>query len=147
MKYLFHRIVGIWHSRPLASKLISFATIGLGNTLIDLSVFTVAYKAFELSLVPSNVLAWMVAVSGSYAMNTLITFRVESGRILRRKDYLSFVASGILGVISATTTLVAVSHFLPVPAAKLVSILVSFAVNFAMSHFVVFRGRPPIKQI
>ena len=44
-----------------------FAVIGLGNTVIDLGVFTFAYKVLELPLVGSNVLAWLVAVSGSYS--------------------------------------------------------------------------------
>jgi putative flippase GtrA len=92
-----------------------------------------------LPLVPPNVLAWLVAVSGSYAMNTTITFRTESGRVLRRKDCLSFVASGILGVITATTTIVVLSHFMPVISEKLASILAGFVAIFAMSHCVVFR--------
>jgi putative flippase GtrA len=74
-------------------------------------------------------------------MNTMITFRAESGRILRRKDYVNFVASGILGVIATTTTLVVLTHFMPVIAAKLCSILAGFVVNFTMSHFVVFRPK------
>jgi putative flippase GtrA len=74
-------------------------------------------------------------------MNTLITFRYESGRILRRKAYLKFVGSGILGVFAATTTLVVLSHYVEVFVAKLVSILISFAANFSVSHFVVFRPR------
>jgi putative flippase GtrA len=32
---------------------------------------------------------------------------------------------------------------LPVVAAKLISILVSFVINFSLSHFVVFRKRAP----
>lgn len=63
--------------------------------------------------------------------------------MLRRKDYLNFVASGILGVIATTTTLVVLSNFIPVYAAKLASILAGFIVNFTMSHFVVFRSKPP----
>jgi putative flippase GtrA len=35
---------------------------------------------------------------------------------------------------------------LPVLAAKLISILVSFVVNFSLSHFVVFKARPPKGQ-
>ena len=60
--------------------MISFAMIGAGNALVDFAVFAFAYKLLELPIVPSNVLAWLVAVSGSYVMNTLITFRHESGR-------------------------------------------------------------------
>ena len=89
MKSLTHRIGAMWHSRPVALKMFSFAVIGVGNTVIDLSVFTFAYKVLELPLVGSNVLAWLVAVSGSYVMNTNITFRAELwGCILRGKDYL-----------------------------------------------------------
>ena len=72
----------------MVSKLISFGAIGLGNTVIDLAIFTFTYQVLNLPLVPANVLAWLVAVSVSYVMNTKITFRAESGRVLRRKDYL-----------------------------------------------------------
>lgn len=129
-------------SRPLVTKIASFATIGVGNTLIDFGVFTFAYKVLELPLVPSNILSWLVAVSCSYVMNSLITFHAESGRALNRKGYLTFVASGILGVIAATTVLVVLSYFMPVFAAKLASILAGFVVNFTMAHFVVFRAKP-----
>ena len=43
----------------------------------------------------------------------------------------------------ADPTLFALSFVLPVLWAKLISIAVSFAVNFSLSHFVVFRKRPP----
>ncbi len=86
MKSLLHRIRAVWHSRPILLKMFSFGVIGLGNTVIDFGVFTFAYKVLELPLVASNVLAWLVAVSGSYVMNTMIAFRAESGRMLRRKD-------------------------------------------------------------
>lgn len=143
MKPLMQLISLIPISRPLAAKIVSFATIGVGNTLIDFGVFTFAYKILELPLVPSNVLAWLVAVSVSYVMNSLITFHAESGRALSRKGYLTFVASGILGVIAATTVLVVLSYFMPVLVAKLASILAGFVVNFTMAHFVVFRPKPP----
>lgn len=140
MKPFFDRMTGAWLSRPVMSKIISFAVIGLVNTVVDLGVFTLAFKVFELPLVPSNVISWFVAVSGSYVMNTMTTFRAESGRVLRRKDYFSFVASGVVGVVATTTTLLVLSHFIPVFAAKLASMGVAFIVNFTMSHFVVFRA-------
>ena len=144
MKLILPPIVEDWLSRPILKKVVSFGVIGLVNAVVDLAVFTVAYSALDLQLVPSNVLAWLVAVSCSYVMNTMITFRAESGRVLRLKDYLSFAGSGVLGVTAATTTLVVLSNFMPVLFAKLASILVSFVVNFTMSHFVVFRQKPPV---
>jgi putative flippase GtrA len=83
-----------------------------------------------LTLVTANVIAWVVAVSGSYAMNSFITFAAESGRRLRWLDYGTFVASGILGVIANTTALVVAAHFVPVLPAKGCAILTAFAVNF-----------------
>jgi len=46
-------------------------------------------------------------------------------------------------VIANTTTLVVASYWIPVLAAKLLAIAASFAVNFSLSHFVVFRTRQP----
>ena len=140
MKPSLPTFIETWLAQPVVPKMISFGLIGLCNTVIDLAIFTVAYEGLALPLIPANVMAWIVAVSCSYVMNTLITFRAESGRMLRKKDYARFVSSGALGVIATTTTLVVLSHFMLVFAAKLLSILVSFAVNFAMSHFVVFRA-------
>ena len=61
---------------------------------------------------------------------------------MRGKDYLRFVASGVLGMIATTTTLVVLSNLMPEIAAKLGSIVAEFVVNFTMSHFVVFRPKP-----
>ena len=124
-------------------KIFNFALIGVGNTAVDFGVFTLAYQLLELPIITSNVIAWLVAVSGSYILNTFITFHAETGRVLRRKDYISFVASGVLGMIATTAALVLLSLYIHVMVAKLTSILVGFVVNFTMSNLVVFRARMP----
>lgn len=140
---LNRRLQQAWRERAVTLKAASFAVIGVVNTLVDLGVFLAAYNVFELSLIPANVLAWLVAVSGSYVMNCFITFAAESGRQLRWRAYGAFVASGVAGVIANTATLVVASYWMPVLAAKLLAIAASFAVNFSLSHFVVFRTREP----
>jgi putative flippase GtrA len=120
---------------------VSFGMIGVINTAIDASVFFLALATLTSSLIAANVLAWLVAVSCSYVMNSFITFARESGRELRWRDYASFVASGIAGMIANTATLVIIAQVLPVWAAKGCAIIVSFLVNFSLSHFVVFRKR------
>ena len=141
LKNIVDRLSVAWHERAIALKAVSFAMVGVVNTAIDFSVFWTVAELLRWPLVPANVLAWLVAVSFSYAMNTFITFGPESGRILRWRDYATFAASGIAGMVCATATLVVLSYFLPVVAAKLISILVSFVINFSLSHFVVFRKR------
>jgi putative flippase GtrA len=164
----FHRFseraVRRWQDRGVGLKAMSFALIGVVNTLIDASVFFTTYALLgasaaaedalsqaagvcgcasvpTLRLVISNIVAWLVAVSCSYAMNSYITFAAESGRQLRWRDYATFVASGIVGAIANTGVLVLAAQAMPVWAAKALAILTSFAVNFSLSHFVVFRPK------
>ena len=152
--------------RTLSLKAISFALVGLVNTLVDYSVFLVARAAlsrlpaaqalFEavsascrcadpttVSLIAANMVSWTVAVTGSYIMNSSITFAAESGRKLRWRSYLIFIASGIVGWLANTATLVFAAQVLQLPVwlAKAIAILASFVVNFSLSHFIVFRVR------
>src|SRR5262249_4264547 len=114
---LQRRFARAWHERAVTLKAASFAMVGVVNTLIDYSVFLSAYYLLKLPLIPANVLAWLVAVSGSYVMNCYITFAAESGRQLRWRAYGAFVAAGVVGVIANTTVLVVASRWLPVPLA------------------------------
>lgn len=129
-------------ARPVVLKAISFGMIGVLNATIDASVFFLALAYATTSLVAANVVAWLVAVSFSYAMNARITFAAESGRAFRLADYLRFVASGVAGVVANTAVLLLAAQHLPLWGAKALAILVSFVVNFSLSHFVVFRARP-----
>jgi len=141
LRNIFDRALTAWHQRGAALKAVSFGLIGAVNTVIDASVFFLALTYLTSSLIAANLLAWAVAVSCSYVMNSFITFARESGRKLRWRDYGTFVVSGIAGVIVNTTTLVVAAMFMPVWAAKACAILASFLVNFTLSHFVVFRVR------
>jgi putative flippase GtrA len=137
----FSRLRAFLKRQVTLMKATSFALVGVVNTAIDLAVFVAAYNWLHLSLIPANVLAWFVAVSFSYVLNSTITFAAESGRKLRWRDYGTFVASGVVGVVANTATLVLASYVVPVWLAKAMAIGVSFLVNFSMSHFVVFRKR------
>ena len=148
----------------LMRKAMSFALIGVVNTLVDAGVFFVGYSFVtarpevlsaiaasadacgcaapdNLRLVVVNIMSWSIAVSGSYAMNSFITFAAESGRRLSWRAYGTFVASSIVGAVANTCALVLIAQVMPVWFAKGCAILVSFLVNFSMSHFIVFRRR------
>ena len=152
--------------RALSFKAISFALIGVINTAVDYGVFLLARAAYQNSplalalfgaladgcrcgrtatvlLVCANITSWIVAVSGSYVLNSWITFAAESGRRLHWRGYAIFVVSGIAGLVANTATLLIAAQvlLLPVWLAKGLAVLVSFIVNFALSHFVVFRAR------
>jgi putative flippase GtrA len=145
-------------------KAFSFAVIGVVNTSIDALLFFLFYSyavshaaplgaltalaefcrcgsPANVALVVCNVMSWFIAASGSYLMNSTITFAAETGRRLTWRSWAAFVGSGVLGVVANTATLVIAAQFIPVWAAKGCAILVSFLFNFSMSHFVVFRPR------
>ena len=136
------RLTDAWQRRAVSLKALSFATVGLINTAVDATVFFLMLGFVTSSLIVANVSAWLIAVTGSYVMNSFTTFSAETGGRLRLKDYAGFVGSGLVAVIATTTTVVLAANYLPVWAAKGVAILVSFVVNFSITHFVVFRARP-----
>jgi putative flippase GtrA len=111
MNSILLRIADAWHRRTVLAKLFSFASIGVVNVAVDVSVFTLSFQFLHLPLIASNIVAWLIAVTGSYAMNTKITFGRETGGALSIGRYLRFAASGIFGVIVATTVLVLLSHY------------------------------------
>ncbi len=138
---LIERALQAWHERALVLKAMSFAIVGLLNSAVDFAVFSFAYYYLELSIVPSNIMAWCVAVTGSYVMNTLTTFARESRRELRFDSYIAFAVSQVAGLIANTATVFVASYFMPVLAGKVLAIGASFLVNFSLSHFVVFRAK------
>lgn len=160
------KLIAGWRNRAVSLKAIAFGLIGIVNTAVDYCVFLAARGVFDssppalaafasvagfcrcgdaatIALVAANTTSWLVAVSGSYVMNSSITFAAESGRKLKWSSYFAFAASGIAGWLANTATLLIVVEILllPVWLAKAVAILASFAVNFSLSHFVVFRVR------
>lgn len=147
LKKLVDRLVKAWHRRAIVLKAISYATIGVINMMVDFLLFFVGYALAGLPLVLANIVSWSVAVSGSYVMNSYITFAHESGRQLGLRAYITFASAGVGGLIVNTTTLVVCSWYMPIWAAKAAATLVGFLVNFSMSYFVVFpRHRQPARD-
>jgi len=151
LRFRFPRVVGAIEARiAFVAKAISFGLVGVVNTGVDFCVFWIAAQEFGLPLVVANVISWTVAVSGSYVMNSMFTFAAESGRKLGWRPYGTFLASGVVGLVANTTTLLVAAKLAPrviadpalqLAAAKLCAIAASFVVNFSLSHFVVFRRR------
>jgi putative flippase GtrA len=138
---LIRHLQEAWQDRAVVLKAASFAMVGVVNFAVDFSLFSLLYFYFGVPIITANILAWCVAVTGSYVMNSLTTFAAESGRQLRLKDYVTFAVSQIGGLIANTTTVFLASYFMPVLLAKLLAIGAAFLVNFSLSHFVVFRQR------
>jgi putative flippase GtrA len=151
LRFRFPRAVAAVEARiAFFAKAVSFGLVGVVNTGVDFCIFWVAAQEFGLPLVVANVISWTIAVSGSYVMNSMFTFAAESGRKLGWRPYGTFLASGVVGLVANTTTLLVAVRLAPylidnpamqLAAAKACAIVASFVVNFSLSHFVVFRRR------
>ena len=138
---LLQRLLPAWLDRALVLKAVSFGLIGCVNASVDFIVFSVGYFYLGLPIIAANPIAWCVAVTNSYVLNSLITFAAESGRRLSFKSYVTFATTQVGGLIANTVTVIVASYFIPVLFAKVLAIGASFAVDFTLSHFVVFRRR------
>jgi putative flippase GtrA len=138
---LSERLFAAWRGGAVSLKAMSFALVGLINTAVDAAIFFLLLAYVTPSMVVANVTAWFIANTGSYVMNSFTTFSAETGGKLSLKHYAGFVGSGLVAVTASTITVVLAAQFMPVWAAKAIAILVSFVVNFSITHFVVFRTR------
>ena len=137
----YQRLAQLWRERGVAVKAMSFGAVGVVNSLVDLGVFSFCYYVLALPIVLANIMSWSIAVSGSYVMNSQVTFAAESGRRLSLAAYGAFVISQVAGFFANTVTVLVASYVVPVLVAKVIAIGASFVVNFTLSHFVVFRER------
>src|ERR1051326_7738524 len=140
---LLARLQQAWRDRAILLKAVSFGLVGVVNLAIDFVIFSLGYFYFGLPIIADKVIAWIVAVNNAYRLNSLITFAAESGGKLRPRDYLAFCLSQAGGLVANTTTVFVASYFMPVLLGKVLAIGAGFAVNFSLSHFVVFRARRP----
>ncbi len=160
---LVHRVLPDPGQRAVALKAASFAFIGVINASVDFAVFSFFFYYLGFPIITSNLISWLVAVTGSYVMNSMTTFAAESGRKLRFRQYGSFLLAQVAGFLANTATIFIVSAAIPVMwhmffgrdvpiqlaghaidpvlIGKVFAIGASFLVNFSLSHFVVFRRR------
>jgi putative flippase GtrA len=141
---LLRRLRGI--DRAILVKAVSFAMIGLVNTGIDFGVFTFTYYYLGWHILVANPIAWLMAVSNSYVLNSMITFAAETGRRLGPRAYITFILTQAGGLIANTTTVFFLSYFMPAWMAKIPAIGASFIVDFTLSHLVVFRRREELSK-
>jgi putative flippase GtrA len=155
---LHARLTRAWRERAVALKAVSFALVGLINVAVDATIFFLLLTYVTPSLTIANVTAWFIANIGSYVMNAFTTFSAETGGRLSLRHYAGFVGSGLVAVTASTITVELAARYLPLLAPKLdevrfgavsaaiviakaIAILVSFVVNFSITHFVVFRSK------
>ena len=143
LQNLFDRLSVAWHERAVALKAISFAMVGVVNSVIDFGVFSLGYY---------------LPFSGDRRQYARLGGRGQRLLRLELDDHLRHVnpaASSVCAVTSISrcrrspgslptprrSGACVVLLFVPAWAAEVAAIAVSFVVNFSLSHFLVFRVR------
>ena len=121
-------------------RIAPFVGIGAINTAIDILAFAGLYGLGGLHVVPANVLAFLIAVANSYAMNFLVTFADRrSGRSTIR-SFARFLFVAVVAMCVSTAMVYLISLVTHPMIAKLIATLASTAINYVGCYRFVFPG-------
>ena len=124
----------------LVGQIVRFGVIGVINFGLDAVVFFLALATITNSLLVANIIAWLVAVSSSYVLNTRFTFAAHASPYSVRA-WAVFALSQVGGLVANTAVVLIAAPYMPLVAAKVLAVLAGFAVNFVLARFVIFRSR------
>jgi putative flippase GtrA len=137
-------------SRSQPRRAALFAGIGLINTTIDVSVFACLYRFEGLGVVPSNVLAFLLAAANSYLLNALVTFGDRAGTRVSPAGFARFLCVAVIAMGASTAIVWLLAMHMHPLLAKLIATAASTAIGYAGTCRFVFphagaRGRraPP----
>lgn len=130
----------MWQSH--GRQFLMFALVGVWNTIVDLTVYTIAIFA-GITPALSNILAFAVTNPNSFFVNSRTTFRRDNKPApLTLRGYAKFLAAHLVSLALSTATVYFLSpKFGPFPA-KFCAIAITVLINYGVSAFVVFKPAP-----
>ena len=128
---------------------IAYVVFGVLTTLINIITYAVCYEHLHIANVPSNIIAWTLAVSFAFITNKLWVFGSKnmSLRTILNELWKFITARLTVGLIDLAIMYVAVDicHG-PGVVFKVVAGIVTIILNFVLSKLVVFRKAKSDKQ-
>jgi putative flippase GtrA len=117
---------------------IRFAVVGVTNTIVDVGVFAILIAGTAVSPIIANVAGYLTGLVNSYFLNRNWTFW-DARTFGWRRQLVRFASVNITALGLSTFVVWTLTPVLgPLPA-KLVSVAISFAFNYALSRTLVFR--------
>lgn len=119
-----------------------FSLVGVLNTTLDFAIFVSLIQVFDISVMWANVIAYVVAVTNSFLINRIWTFRgskTQTHEVF--PAYIRFVAVNSVGMLLGTIVIYILMPILRVEIAKVVSISVSLVWNYFGSSRWVFMSK------
>ena len=115
-----------------------YALVGIGNTVTDFGVFALLFYAVHVLPLWANAIAFLVAVSQSYLLNSFWTFKV---RKVTWRRYFSFVAISLGGLGISTLSIFFLGGFVSPLIAKLLAAIAVLVWGYGLSRVFVFKIR------
>lgn len=137
--------VSLGGNSPRATRLremLLFASVGVLNTLVDLAAFTALVSLTAMPPLLANTISYTLGAFNSYLMNGRLTFRSRGVRLASWQRVGRFAAVNIACLLVSLASLAALSGFLPLLAAKLGSVVVTFAFGYVLNSLVVYGAQP-----
>ena len=131
-------------ARALRTPL-KFATVGIANTAIDFAVFSLLFAVIGFHILLAHGIAFMTAVSNSYLMNRLWTFREHEMRRREQATLILYVLVSIGGLAVSSFVLVMLDTIIHWILAKIGAIGATFAWNYLLTSRLLFKSSLPKK--
>ncbi|NBC33721.1 MAG: GtrA family protein [Alphaproteobacteria bacterium] len=126
------------HLGRAARRPLRFATVGVLNTAIDMSLFALLHLGAGVGLLAANTLSYSAGVTNSFFCNKYWTFRETQrhGRLSRQLPL--FVGLNLIGLGLSNATIWALAPLMPAMAAKLAAVGATFVWNYWSSRRFVY---------
>jgi putative flippase GtrA len=121
-------------------RIVIFVGIGVINTAIDVFAFASLYGLVGLDVISSNVVAFLIAVTNSYAMNRLITFADRRGRRDTPSGLARFIMVALAAMSVSTAIVYLISMFAHPMIGKLIATVASTTINYTGCYWFAFPG-------
>ena len=116
-----------------------YALVGIANTITDFGIFALLFYACRMGPLWANAIAFFVAVSQSYLLNSKWTFNVREVELVK---YLSFVAVSVGGLGISSLSIYVLNGLASPLVAKILAVGFVVLWGYVLSRTFVFRLRP-----
>lgn len=139
--FMFAKIIDILKKY---NSLFTYALFGVCTTIINILAFYLFYNFLEIENVPSNIIAWVLAVLFAFITNKLFVFKSKSMvfKTLIKESISFFTCRFLTGVLDILIMYFAVDVFFQNSTMwKIVSNIIVIVLNYIVSKLFVFNKK------
>ena len=123
---------------PRLLEAVLFAGVGALNTGIDILVFTALVTFTATPPLLASAVGYACGALNSYVVNGRLTFRRRDVRLASARRITGFVLVNLLCLGFSLVVLALAAEAMPLLAAKLLSVVMTFALSFVLSRTLVY---------